>query len=456
MFETVDVPIWLLVTTAALAAVVILDRVIGPGVRWVFRGAMERMVARLNLRLQRKIEPFRVMNRHDWVVRLLYDQKVLQMVAETAKQDGIPGEVVLEEARTYAREIVPGFSALFYFGFAARAAKWLTTVFYRVRVGHVANELAGLPEDAAVIFVMNHRSNMDYVLVTWLVAERSAISYAVGEWARVWPLSRLIRAMGAYFIRRGSRNALYRRVLARYIQMAMADGAVQAVFPEGGLSVTGRMGAVKLGVLSYVFSGAEEIGRDVYLVPVGLAYDRVLEDMLLIRADQTGERRFRPNLLRVVWDSLTIALRRVGGRKHLFGSAAVGFGPPISLAEHRDSGGDLESLGTRVAAEIIRVIPVLPVPLLAASIVSGRTMENLVERLVAVGAMMQLPAQGLPRAEAVARELLQLRGILDRDGKVMPQMQPLLWFYAGSVLQRLEIGPGDGNFCNAADIKLQN
>ena len=59
----------------------------------------------------------------------------------------------------------------------------------------------------------------------------------MGEWARVWPLSRLIKAMGAYFIRRKSRGALYRRVLARYVGMATDGGVTQAMFPEGGLSL---------------------------------------------------------------------------------------------------------------------------------------------------------------------------------------------------------------------------
>ena len=69
-------------------------------------------------------------------------------------------------------------------------------------MGRVDPKIGKIDPKATVIFVMNHRSNMDYVLVTWLVANRSALSYAVGEWARVWPLSGLIRAMGAYFIRR--------------------------------------------------------------------------------------------------------------------------------------------------------------------------------------------------------------------------------------------------------------
>src|SRR5678816_1454077 len=55
--------------------------------------------------------------------------------------------------------------------------------------------LAAIEPSSTVVFVMNHRSNMDYVLVSFLAAERVALSYAVGEWARIWPLQGLIRAM---------------------------------------------------------------------------------------------------------------------------------------------------------------------------------------------------------------------------------------------------------------------
>ena len=120
----------------------------------------------------------------------------MEAVVEHARTNGVPETVALQQARAYAREIVPGFSALVYFGFATRAARLLSGVFYKVRVGRADRALSGIDRDATVVFIMNHRSNMDYVLVTWLVADRSALSYAVGEWARVWPLSGLVRAMG--------------------------------------------------------------------------------------------------------------------------------------------------------------------------------------------------------------------------------------------------------------------
>ncbi len=438
MFQTIDVPVWLLVVAGVLAAMSALERIIGPGLRWLMRGRVERVVARVNARLERKVEPFKLMRRKDMVVRLLYDPAVLEAVGEHAAATGVPGEVALEEARGYAREIVPGFSTLFYFGFATRAARALSRVFFRVRVGQVAQELSDIDARATVIFVMNHRSNMDYVLVTWLVSGRAAISYAVGEWARVWPLAPLIRSMGAYFIRRGSRNALYRRVLARYVQMATAEGTTQAIFPEGGLSLNGRVGAAKMGLLSYIVGDFDPRGRDVVFVPVGLAYDRVLEDGLLVAAARTGERRFRPRLLRVAWEALRIAIKRAGGRLFLFGTAAAGFGPPLSLRAHLATGGDVESLGARLMGEVERVVPILPVPLVAASLTLGIPPAELVARLGDMGAVLKLPPGGVAQAETDGRAMLQLRGVLDASGQPDPARADVLAFYAASVLQRLE------------------
>ena len=99
--------------------------------------------------------------------------------------------------------------------------------------------MSGLDPRATVVFVMNQRSNMDYVLVTYLASKRSALSYAVGEQARIWPIRLLIRAIGAFSIRCKLRGLLYRWVLARYVQMATQGGVTQAVFPEGGLSLGG-------------------------------------------------------------------------------------------------------------------------------------------------------------------------------------------------------------------------
>ncbi|MGL6211049.1 MAG: 1-acyl-sn-glycerol-3-phosphate acyltransferase [Paracoccaceae bacterium] len=442
MGSTVELPVWVLVVVLLLAAVATLDRVIGPGVRWFLRRRMEKVVARVNARLDRKIELFRLARRKDMIVRLAYDPRVMEAVAEHAAETGVPGEVAFEEAHGYAREIVPGFSATLYFGFATRAARVFSRAFYRVRIGKVDQALGAIDPKATLIFVMNHRSNMDYVLVTWLVSGRVAISYAVGEWARVWPLSKLIRAMGAYFIRRNSRNTLYRRVLARYVQMTTQEGVTQAIFPEGGLSLDGRVGAARMGLLSYIVQGFDPGDRDVIFVPVGLAYDRVLEDRLLTEAHVTGTRRFRAKPLVIAAFTLRLGWRILRRRFPGFGTAAAGFGAPVSLRAFLAGGGDVEALGLLLMDEIGRVVPVLAVPLVAAALVQGgdgpleTRVAALAAALAADGAVLKLPPQGTLRAVEEGLAPLVARGIAGAEGP--PQNPELLAFYAAPVLQRLE------------------
>ena len=303
MTRSIELPLWLLILILLFAAVTFASHFLFPSVRWFFRRRMERVVSRLNERLERPIQPFKLARRYDMIQRLIYDPAVAQAISEHAREENVPEAVAFQRARGYAREIVPSFSASLYFGFAIKIARWLSQKLYTVHLDETNDAaLRAIDADATVVFVMNHRSNMDYVLVTYLAADRSALSYAVGEWARVWPLSWLIKTMGAFFIRRKSRNALYRRVLARYVQLATKGGVTQAIFPEGGLSLDGAMGTAKLGLLSYIVSDFNpETDPDVVFVPVALNYDRVLEDRVLINAAAKGERKFRASVVGFIW-----------------------------------------------------------------------------------------------------------------------------------------------------------
>jgi len=270
----------------------------------------------------------------------------------------------------------------------------------------------------------------------------------VGEWARVWPLSRLIRAMGAYFIRRSSRNTLYRRVLARYVQIATAEGATQAIFPEGGLSLDGRVGAAKMGLLSYIVQGFEPAGRDVVFVPVGLAYDRVLEDRILTDAAAAGSRRFRGKPLAILGFILRNLWRKLRGRFNGFGTAAAGFGPPVSLRAFLAAAPTVptEALGAHLMAEIEKVVPVLAVPLIAAALQDAPAdraallarITQMTACLQVGGAVLKLPPQGLDAVLTEGLEPLIKRGLIGADLRPSPGSQPLLAFYAAPVQQRLQ------------------
>ena len=364
-------PIWAFVLILLFAAVTFASHFLFPSVRWFFRKRAERVIAKLNKRLTRPIEPFKLARRYDMIQRLIYDPEVTQAVADYAREEKIPENVAFEKARHYAREIVPSFSATAYFTVGVRFARWLTRMLYRVRLGAFDRDaLEKIDPDATVIFVMNHRSNMDYVLVTHLVSRAGSLSYAVGEWARVWPLSSVIKILGAYFIRRRSRGSLYRRVLARYVQLATEGGVTQAMFPEGGLSLTGKVGEAKLGLLSYIVSNTPQNGRDVIFVPVALNYDQVLEDQFLINAGKTGKRRFRPSVWTVVRSCAIYAWWRLRGKFRGFGTASVGFGTPLELSSIPVGEGRTEAVAVELMARIKKVVPILAVPLVARALVA--------------------------------------------------------------------------------------
>ena len=453
MTQTVAVPLWLLLLIIAFAVTSFASNFLFPSVRWFFRARMERAVARLNTRLNRPIDLFKLAERQDRIARLIYDSKVMDAVGEHAAATGQPVPVVFEEARRYAREIVPGFSTTLYFGVAIRLARGLSRTLYRVRFGRPDGALRRIDPGATVVFVMNHRSNMDYVLVTWLVANRASISYAVGEWARVWPLSVMIRTMGAYFIRRSSRNALYRKVLARYVQMTTAEGITQAIFPEGGLSLDGRVGEAKLGLLSYIVEGHGPGGRDVVFVPVGIAYDRVLEDRILTKAAEEGNRRFPARPLSVALGTFAVILRIVLRRFKGYGTAAASFGDPVSLSDFmsRQQDATIEALGRHLMAGIVQVVPVVPVPLVAAALL-GRpasrpeltaAVQALLVQLAAVDAVLKLPPSGIAATVEEGLAPLIARGLIEADLAPAEGAQGILDFYAASILQRLALPGAD-------------
>lgn len=450
MTQVVEIPLWLFVLIVLFAAVTFASHFLFPSVRWFFRRRLERAVTRLNERLTRPIEPFKLSRRYDMIQRLIYDPEVTREIVNHAQSNKVPENVAFERARAYAREIVPSFSAFTYFGLGTRMARLLVNSIYSVWTGPRNDEvIRSIPKDATVVFIMNHRSNMDYVLVTYLAAQTSALSYAVGEWARVWPLSRLIRMMGAYFIRRKSRGGLYRKVLARYVQMAIGGGVAQAIFPEGGLSLNGRLMPPRMGLLSYVLEGHDTEGRDVVFVPVAINYDRVLEDRVLIAAAARGDRRFGARISVVVRFILSKFWQGLRGRVTRFGTAAVVFGEPLSL---RAFGADkpVEDLASSVMQRIEAVMPVLVVPLISRVLIQEDGPMSQSELVKGIKDLAQQVEPFMPKKLSenldgeVRHALAQMRkhGVVaeaSQGWQIVPDQRPVIEYYANSIAHRFHV-----------------
>ena len=471
MASSVTVPLWVAIAVAVLAVVALIDRLFSPALGWWLRRRANRAIDELNQRLRLKIPPFKLARRSRLIEQLMFDPEVLKAVEDEAKARNEPKSVAHARARRYASEIIPSFSAYAYFRVGASLAKRISTSLYRVRIGaYEEATLYQVPDDASVVFVINHRSNMDYVLVTYLVSENSALSYAVGEWAQVWMLQSLIRAMGGYFVRRDSSNPLYRKVLARYVHMATASGVAQAVFPEGGLTRDGALRPPKLGILSYVVSGFD---------PHGPARHRVRAGRPQLRPRAGGP---RPGGGRGHAAGRAPALRlqpawcwRASWRAAC-GCGCAGAGIATAMPASASAGrcrcastcatvpsicarwpseqrlAEIERLGQRLMREVGRVVPALPVSLVATAVLAGgerglSSLElkgavfDLTQRLQArQAAHVHIPRQDQEYAVEVGLRMLMLRHLVElKDGvyRANPQERALLAYYANAIAHLL-------------------
>jgi glycerol-3-phosphate O-acyltransferase len=472
MGAQVTISIWLFFILIVLALLAILDRVLIPSSRWFLRRRINRVLDEIGTRLDIEIRPFQLTKRQVLIDRLAYDPKVIKAIKTYAKEHDMPQELVQNKVMTYAREIVPSFNAYMYFRIGYWIAKRVARFLYRVRVGLLQNEqYAEIDPESTVVFVMNHRSNMDYVLVAFLAAERTTLSYAVGEWAKIWPLQMLIRAMGAFFVRRKSGNALYRRVLERYIHMATQEGVCQAVFLEGGLSRNGKIQQPKLGLMDYMLRRYNlEEDRDIVFIPVGINYDRTIEDRSLLRSlDPEAVKRSWWFVLRTttrfifrsVWLMVLSRWRR-------FGYACVNFGKPLSVMEYcRETGVDfghldrserfpqIEKLCRKLMATIADVVPILPLSLVATVFLeSGQEnpesltiheietrCNRLIERLISKGApIFESPRSTRTRAIAESVDMMTMRRMVrsvDDRFVMIPEERLLLSYYANAIVHWL-------------------
>ncbi len=424
----------------------------------------DRAVLRTAHQFRVRLKRYRLVSKRTIREQLLQDPRVLAAVREYSEEHGVTELDARVRVERYIDEIVPYFNVLSYYRLGYNLARMLVHLFYRVSSEYQDRAaLNAIPRRDVVVYLMNHRSNADYVVVAYVLARAVSISYAVGEWARVWPLEYVFKSFGSYFIRRGFREPLYHVVLERYIQFITRNGLTQGIFLEGGLSRNGAFRTAKIGLLDYIVRSLDDLPADgnIWLVPVALNYDRVLEDRTLIM--ELLDRETRPgrvrqlttvvhylffNLMRL----LTVSLKR-------YGRVAVNFGTPISVRGwvqqhpgvlHRSKEERLprlQELADDVMGRIGEIIPVTPVPLVAAAFLSfGESLvraDALLERideyrdhLLTRGAKLVQPKRNPDIILDRAWRMFSMRRLVVREHDsyvILPKQRPLLEYYANSI-----------------------
>jgi glycerol-3-phosphate O-acyltransferase len=200
--------------------------------------------------------------------------------------------------------------------------------------------------------------------------------------------------------------------------------------------------------------------RDLVFVPVGINYDRVLEDrtlLLSLEGKKAGRVRAVSGTFGFLLHNLILMLRSEWRR---FGYACVNFGSPVSMREYcRSRNIDFQRLsgeprreamaflGRELMDAVGRVVPVVPVALIATvfSANPGKAISELelkaevgqlLRRLEAAGAHVYVPRGDLDYAVAVGLRMLRLRHLLDEaDGlfRVNAAEAQVVRYYANSI-----------------------
>lgn len=189
-----------------------------------------------------------------------------------------------------------------------------------------------------LLLMPNHKSYMDFLAISYICFQyKLPLPHVVsGDNLNFPVVGSFLRWGGAFFIKRtfSSSDPLYRTVFNEYITQLLIHGHAVECFIEGGRSRIGKVLPPKSGFLRGVLDAVVDrrIASDVYLVPISLGYDRLIENDSYIIELTGGKKRSEQLLsfIRSSWQLLTSTYNQTLN----FGKINVGIGEPISLQQY--------------------------------------------------------------------------------------------------------------------------
>ncbi len=405
-----------------------------------------------------------------WTRRLVLNSaRVRQLVqdeaAATSRSTQEVQQLVLKTYDTIAARI-----SYAWVGVAASLLRFLWNNIFQgveVRPQDVERIRAAQREGVAVL-VPNHRSHLDYVLLSSVLHEHDVnLPHVVaGENLSFFPLGTVFRKYGAIFIKRSFKgDRVFPTVLRAYLAHLFREGYTVEFFIEGGRSRTGKTLPAKLGILGYTVDAGVEarMGRqmgEVSWLPVAITYEQVAEEGPYAR--ELGGAAKEPETVGGVVRALRVLFKK-------FGRVYLRVGEPVRLSERIDGatwvGQDrderfeqLQQLGEELVHRIDKSIVVLPTGLVALALmaqsrpgVPRRVLEARVERfralLVSSGAELSRSLTDADWARKVALERFlksrlveELPGADDVVYRPVADRRVTLEYYKNGVLHRLVPG----------------
>lgn len=236
------------------------------------------------------------------------EDEILEMIVDRYVNEIVGNFDV--RAFNMAKAILPQF-----FGriLAAAPGKWFKTFAGNVKTLHEKIPITGdvekirrLSTKGTVVVVPTHFSNMDSIMVGWLLNELGLPAFTYGAGLNLFSiglLSFFMNRLGAYKVDRRKKNSVYLETLKNYSTVALQRGAHSIFFPGGTRSRSGALEKrLKLGLLGTAIEAQklhfknfpQEMAPRIYVVPCIINYHFVLEAQGLINdyLKETGKEKF--------------------------------------------------------------------------------------------------------------------------------------------------------------------
>lgn len=174
----------------------------------------------------------------------------------------------------------------------------------RLEVLGEVSHLQKLANRGTILLVPTHQSNIDSVLIGYLIYLMSLPPFSYGAGLNLFSnpvLSFFMSRLGAYTVDRKKNNGIYKEALKNYSVRILREGVHSIFFPGGGRSRSGAIESkLKLGLLGTGLEAQLQNLRDgvekpnVYIVPMVVSYHFVLEASSLIEdyLAESGKHRF--------------------------------------------------------------------------------------------------------------------------------------------------------------------
>ena len=249
-------------------------------------------------------------------------RQLMAISSQTEENTKTSDEILKSITERYANEIAGNFKHSSYrlarsiatFGFARllnaahtgrfsglfRAQRTLRD---KIRIRGNLEHLRELAKNGTIVMVPTHFSNLDSVLIGWVIHELGLPPFIYGAGLNLFNIrifAYFMNSLGAYKVDRRKKNLIYLETLKTYSNLAIQDGCHSLFFPGGTRSRSGaietelKRGLLGTAIQAQLANFKNDKDHKIFVVPVVLNYNFVLEAPSLIDQflKQKGQQRY--------------------------------------------------------------------------------------------------------------------------------------------------------------------